>query len=143
MPIVFILSGFDLLFFFGSMEHFEYKGKAFFRHDQISQQKTNSTPINMASEPVYRCRASAMEATCRNARLEFATLFNMWFRIVFTNGLARRAFLQTSGRLAANERVLEELQVIGNEIVVGFDWLRNPRKGLKMGVFRGLKWGFW
>ena len=40
-------------------------------------------------------------------------------------------------RLAVNERVLEDLQMAGNEIVVGFDRLGNPRKGLKMGVLRG------
>jgi len=40
---------------------------------------------------------------------ELYALFNKRFRIVFTNGLARRAFLQISGRLGTNERVFEAL----------------------------------
>ena len=40
-------------------------------------------------------------------------------------------------RLAVNERVLEGLQMAGNEIVVGFDRLEYPQKELIMGVLRG------
>ena len=65
------------------------------------------------------------------------SLFNNRFGIVFTNALARRGFLRFCDRLAVNERVLEGLQMAGNEIVVGFNRLGNPRKELKMGVLRG------
>ena len=40
-------------------------------------------------------------------------------------------------RLVVNERILRDLQVIGNESVVDFGGLEYPRKVLKMGVLRG------
>ena len=40
-------------------------------------------------------------------------------------------------RLVVNERVLSGLQVIDNEGVGDFGGLENPRKGPKMGIFRG------
>ena len=40
-------------------------------------------------------------------------------------------------RLVVNERVLRGLQVVGNEGVVVFGRLENPRKGLKIGILRG------
>ena len=40
-------------------------------------------------------------------------------------------------RLVVNERILRDLQVIGNESVVDFGGLEYPRKWLKMGVLRG------
>ena len=70
------------------------------------------------------------------------SLFNNRFGIVFTNALARRGFLRFCDRVAVNERVLEGLQMAGNEIVVGFDRLGNPRKELKMGVLRGWNGNF-
>ena len=40
-------------------------------------------------------------------------------------------------RLAVNERVLEGLQMTGNECVMSIGGLEYPQKGLKMGVLRG------
>ena len=65
------------------------------------------------------------------------SLFNNRFGIVFTNALARRGLLRFCDRLAVNERVLEDLQMTGNERVVGIGGLEYPQKGLKMGVLRG------
>ena len=67
----------------------------------------------------------------------YGVLFNNRFGIVFTNALARRGFLRFCDRMVVSERVLEGLQVTGNEGVVDFGGLEYPRKGLKMGVLRG------
>ena len=67
----------------------------------------------------------------------YGALFNKRFGIVFTNALARMGLLRFCDRLAVNERVLEGLQIVGNECVVGFSGLELPQKGLKMGVLRG------
>ena len=64
-------------------------------------------------------------------------LFNKRSGIFFTNALARRGLLRFCDRLVVNEQVLNELQVTGNECVIGFRGLGCPQKGPKMGILRG------